>query len=481
LTKSRGAVLSERVGSQRPTFLVLPSEGLETGAGDEAIELAALAGLELDDWQQFLLRASLAERRPGKWAAFAVDWWLGRQNGKGAGLEARQLYGLVVLRTKLSIHSAHQVKTTAEHFLRMQQLIEGCPEIERQVMRIRTGKGQEAIEMRSGCRQLFLSRSEGAGRGFAGVDDVYLDEAMYLADGMMRSIFSTMAARSKVGNPQLWITGSAPYESQVWAHARVCALREKAPGNSLFADWGTPPPSADDVERAGSLDDWIAEIVEDRDRWYAANPSLNVRISEEFCEEELSTLGPLGFAVERLGLVVPKDAENRSGIDLDEWGRRVVTEFELGAGAVVGCAVDTAGAKGSLVAAGLVDGRPHVEVVAQGGLGELVAWCERNAGTVGSLRFVKASQDALLPKLIAHTGIVCEAVADPMGAQAAFVLELPAHRGDGRLRQAILGAEKKQVGDRWKWDRRLNGDPSALLAAAWAVAGLGAGEPFFIY
>ena len=202
----------ERLGSQVPTWLEVPLDGFDNGSGDDAIGLAAAAGLMLDESQQLILRESLKVKASNhqKWAAFTVDLLVPRQNGKGTDLEARQLAGLCLLGDTFAIHTAHELKTTAEHFLRMQQLIEGCRDVERLVLRIRTGKGDEAIEMRSGARLRFMSRSGGSGRGFAGVDALYLDESMFLAGGMMRAIFSTMAARSRTGNPQLWRTGSAP-------------------------------------------------------------------------------------------------------------------------------------------------------------------------------------------------------------------------------------------------------------------------------
>lgn len=421
------------------------------------------------------------ERAPGKWAAFSVDAWIGRQNGKGTVLEARQLAGLVLFGTKLAIHTAHQVKTTGEHFLRMQQLIEGCPDIERKVMRIRTGKGDEAIEMRSGCRQRFLSRADGSGRGFAGVDDLYLDEAMFLADGMMRSIFSTMAARSKKGNPQMWVCGSAPYadrDAQSWAHQRVTAMRTKPPSNALFVDWGTQPPTVDELMAAGSVDDWVAGIVEDRDRWYGANPALGARITEEFCEQELSTLGAWGFAVERLGLVIPAEADNKSGVDLEMWDKLASNDWVIAPGSTVAVDVDESGARGSLCAAQVIDGRPHVELVEQGGVGHLVDWlCRQDPGAVGRLIFDKSSNGSMVATLLAAradgaaVARVCEAATDAAGSHVAFVQGLPVHRGDPRLRAAILAAEQRALGDRWRWSRRASkGDATPLIAAALAVA-----------
>jgi hypothetical protein len=69
------------LGNQRPRICQVPKYSSTTG--DEAIELAAMAGLYLDDWQQFVLRHSLGETREGKWAAREVGLMVSRQNGKG--------------------------------------------------------------------------------------------------------------------------------------------------------------------------------------------------------------------------------------------------------------------------------------------------------------------------------------------------------------------------------------------------------------
>lgn len=87
-----------------------------SSSGQDAIELAALAGLELDEWQQFVLVNSLGEADVWKcplctnrssgpgywecpehpvsdplhpWASFEVGLCVPRQNGKGGVLEAR--------------------------------------------------------------------------------------------------------------------------------------------------------------------------------------------------------------------------------------------------------------------------------------------------------------------------------------------------------------------------------------------------------
>lgn len=69
---------SVRVGSQRPAFLTLPADR-RGSVGQEAIELARLAGLQLDDWQQWLMVESLQVGSTGRWSAFEVGVILPRQ------------------------------------------------------------------------------------------------------------------------------------------------------------------------------------------------------------------------------------------------------------------------------------------------------------------------------------------------------------------------------------------------------------------
>lgn len=74
------AARSEPVGVQTPTHFVAPL--WHSSAADDAIDLAAVAGLELLPWQQLVLRNALGEKHD-RWAAFEVGLVVPRQNGKG--------------------------------------------------------------------------------------------------------------------------------------------------------------------------------------------------------------------------------------------------------------------------------------------------------------------------------------------------------------------------------------------------------------
>lgn len=210
-----------RVGSQRPTHLHLPVGGV-TSAGPDICELAATAGLVLDDWQRWFLTEAMSETADGRWTAFEVACVVSRQNGKGSILEARQLGGLFYLREPLQVHTAHEFKTAYEHFLRITNLVEGCADMDRKVQRIRRGAGEQAIELKTGERLRFLARSTGSGRGLTG-DVVYLDEAFALTSAMMGALLPTLSA---VPNPQVWYTSSAPRLTSEVLHA----LRKRGRG-----------------------------------------------------------------------------------------------------------------------------------------------------------------------------------------------------------------------------------------------------------
>ena len=81
-----------RVGAQRPTHLLTPDGDFDFTDGDVAVELAASLGLHLLDWQRWLVRWILAVDADGTPACNTVILVVPRQNGKGAILEALELF-----------------------------------------------------------------------------------------------------------------------------------------------------------------------------------------------------------------------------------------------------------------------------------------------------------------------------------------------------------------------------------------------------
>jgi hypothetical protein len=294
-------------GKQTPRVRSVPDAPVSLG--DKVIEFAARAGLFLDPWQQLVLRDSLGVLPGGKWAAPRVGLLCPRQNGKGAILEALELFHMFVLQTPLIVHSAHKFDTSQEHFLRLRALIESNPDLERHVKSTPTSQGHEAIILRNGNRLKFKARTVGgAGRGFS-ADLLILDEAMLLPEQALDAMLPTLAARK---NPQVWFTSSAgtPDSAALWRIVK--RGRERSPRLAYF-EWGCE----------SGID------VLDRQNWADANPGLGYRLAVDYLNDELNDLSPDGFAREHLGIW--DDAASAAAIDYGQWMTLADPDAERGA------------------------------------------------------------------------------------------------------------------------------------------------------
>ena len=281
--------LAVRIGSQVPRVEHVPPA--KTSAAQDVVEMARIAGMELDAWQVRVLEGALGEDERGRWAAFEAALVVPRQAGKSALLEALVLTALFVWQERTVIFSAHLFSTAAETFQRLRALIEGS-EFADEVAKVYTANGKEAIILKNGCRVKFMARSRGGGRGFSG-DRIIFDEAFDLDPKSLGAMVPTLAARSMRGdsNPQIWYASSAPHSDSVVLHGiRSRALAGDA-GRLFYAEWSAPEGTPDD----------------DVDGWYQANPALGIRISEEFVRDEMQALShsPGEFARERLGIPDP--------------------------------------------------------------------------------------------------------------------------------------------------------------------------------
>ena len=463
---------SVRLGAQRPRFQHLPPEKAAS-SGQEAIDLAASAGLHLDDWQQWVLRESLAERADGRWCAFEVGLILPRQNGKNAILEALELAAIYLFGERLVVHSAHRFDTATEHFLRMKELIQGTPDLDRQVAPngFVTANGKEAIKFRNGARIKFIARSKAGGRGFTG-DRIILDEAYDLSAKAIGAMMPTLSTRP---NAQVWYTSSAPMATSQVLHSVRNRGHAADPGDRLFfAEWAADP-NADPGDVA---------------QWYAANPAMGIRISEEYVHNEFRAMRemPEEFARERLG--VPDDVDGGLLVfPLDLWVSLEDRSYTFSASVPVCVGLDVSvDGSWSTVAAVQVDraGVPHLEVDQQRGTAWLAARCRdimaKRPGTTISVAG-NGPVAALVPSLRAAGVQVAEVAGVDVGrAASAFVDAVTnrklRHLGNSSMQNAISGAAKRQTGDTWQFGRASStADITPLVAATLALAGTTKKQP----
>lgn len=455
--------MSVRIGSQRPRIELVPHSAYD--AGVEAVELARVAGLNLDPWQQHVLKGSLGVRDDGKWAASTVGLVLPRQLGKSVVLDARQLAGLFIVNERLALSTAQEFKTTSESFRRIMALIENTPELDAKVHKVFTSHGSEGIELKNGNRLRFIARSAGSGRGFS-AQAIYLDEAYALTQAQMSAMLPTLAAQTMTGNVQLWFASSAGMEnSEVLA-----SLRERGKNplseNLAYFEWSAADNAASD----------------DLDAWYQANPGLGVRISEDHVRTEMATLGDDEFRRERLGVWQKLGGE--SVIPAGVWTEALNEDARPGKS--VAFAVDVPPGRESATicsASYLEDGRIHFEVVDRregtSWVATRLAELKEKWKPVAIVVDAGSAAGALLPDLqrarVRTKQISLRDYAQACGAFYDTVMHGKAsHIGEPVLDEAVDAARQKHIGETaFYWTRKnVVSDISPLVGCTNALHGL---------
>jgi hypothetical protein len=459
------------LGVQEPRICWIPP--YMSSAGGEAVELARMAGLHLDPWEEFTLCHALGERPDGKWAAFEVGVDVPRQNGKGAILEARELAGLFLLGERLIIHSAHQFDTSLEAFRRLLALIEDTPDFSRRVKRISRSHGEEGIELTNRQRIRFRTRTKGGGRGFTG-DCLILDEAMILPESSHGALLPTLSARP---NPQVWYTGSA-VDQEVHEHGMVLArIRERGKrgedASLMYVEWSADADSPDDLDEA---------FITDPQVWAQANPGLGIRISTEHIAREQQSMDARTFAVERLGVGDWPDPNrvDKRGLDPALWAALADADSVLEDPVCFAFDVRPDRSTSSICAAGRrADGLAHVEVVDRrsgtGWLPERLAELVEKHETIAVV-CDKASPAASLVTKLANLGVEVEAVSASEHAQACGAIFDAVDQASFRhldtpeMKAAVKGAIRRELGDAWAWSRKSSAvDISPLVAGTLAL------------
>lgn len=457
--------------AERPRVLQVPR--YSTSAGDEAVDLAASAGLILDPWQAFVLRNSLGERPDGRWSAFEIGLIVARQQGKGSVLEARELAGLVLFGERQIVHTAHELKTSMKHFKRLVNLFDGSDDLRKRLKKVINSNGKEGLEMTNGAVLECLARTKNAGRGFTG-DLVVLDEAYALTADQMDATMPTMLA---VDNAQVWYTSSPPLDAV--SGQVLMSIRDRAEAGSAgrlaWFDYGL----------AGSLDRLEGVDLDDPGNWFAALPSLR---SGRIREENVQTMRDVlptdaGFAREILGIWPPGMGKAFRIIPETDWLDAKDEDSQIAGPFVLSAAVSVDRARSAIAAVGeREDGLLHMEITStplrmdnRNGAGwvipRIVEICGRRKpslivldefGPTGSLiaPLKRALEDEFGVEAPEVMGLGTAAVARAWGTfydgisgpdRAGRNLR---HIGQPELTAGIAGADVRSLGDGKAWDRR---------------------------
>lgn len=463
---------------ERPRVLHTPA--YSTSAGDEAIDLAATAGLILDPWQRFVLRNALGERADGRWAAFEVGLVVARQQGKGSVLEARELAGLVLFGEKQIVHTAHELKTSMKHFKRLIHLFDGSDDLRKRVKKVINSNGKEGLEMVNGAVLECLARTKGAGRGYTG-DLVVLDEAYALTDEQMEASMPTMLA---VDNAQVWYTSSPPLDAESGRILMDVRDRGEAGDEDSLAwfDYGL----------AGSLDRLEEVDIDNRDNWYAALPSLR---SGRVREERVASMRKVlrtdkGFAREILGIWPPTPTQAGFRVIPERfWTDALDADAQLDGRPAFGVYVPPDRSYAAIAASGARDGGGRmVELTGNDVHGD--DYRPGTAWIVGRLKELDGHNPSVMviddkavadeaenAGLVIHRATVgdvvtgCQLLYDGIAGAHPEGRDVR-HLGQQAMTDAAAGADKRKVGNSWAWERHdLTVDVAPLAAASLALFG----------
>jgi hypothetical protein len=453
--------------------------------GEDAIGWCREIGLTLDPEQELMLAGMLGVRADGRWQTREVGLHVPRQNGKGEVLLARELYGLFVLGERLVIHTAHEFKTSAEHFQRLEAVVRDNEDLDRQVKRRPTGAvvgyryshGEESITLQDGRRIEFKTRTKSGMRGFAGVDFLALDEAMIIAEAGLNSALPIIRASKAERGPQICYAGSA-VDQEIHEHGVVWTrVRERGHEGGdqdlAFFEWSLEFEHPDDVPDA---------VADDPAQWARVNFAIaHGRVLEEHMAWERRALSDRGFKVELLGVgdYPATDGAADVLISKDDW--EAVADSEEVLSDPVCIAFDVSPNRhSSIVAAGRSEtGRMMVEVIhARPGTGWLTdrlvelyrnhevaeIVCDGFGPAAAIAR--KADEAGIKVRLLdsGDYGVACGEFVDAVGEGTLR------HIGQEELDSAIRGAKARPLVDRWAWSRtKSTVNISPLVAATLAL------------
>lgn len=480
--------------------------------GREVAELCELAGLYLDPWQLWFMEQACAVREKTfyneytdewqrMWAAKEIGLMVSRQNGKGSLLEARELAGLFLLGERTVVHSAHQFDTSKEHFLRMLSLIEGVPDFDKEIDKVTRSHGDEGILLKKKPgsnlppqRLRFRTRTKGGGRGWS-PDFIALDEAMYLTSEQIGALMPSASARP---NYQIWYTGSAGTKESVQfgrvRHRAIKGVKNAAgfyiPDPSLmYAEWSIDActdlclPRCDEHDRQDTVESFAK-----------ANPGLGIRITVETVEIEKRSMTAEMYAQERLGVGDwPVEGDQWAVISEEAWRRRIEESSEVTNDSikVLGVDVDPNSNFGAIGVCGSNGECLHVEITSdelhtdhRAGVHWLVPRIKELWGRVKPDAVVidrRSPAGAFVDELeSAGVTVLVPSASDVGDACGTFTSGVQPRKGEVAdivhidqldLNEAVAGADKRPLGEKWGWDKRNSAsDITPLVAvtlAAW--------------
>lgn len=454
-------------------------------AGSLVADFSERLGVPLLEWQKHLFDHALKLDRAGKFRHTEVASIVSRQQGKTHASRIRVLAGLFLFGEESIVLTAQDRNLARDTFGKIVEIVERTPELLKYVKTIRWANGQEELTLKTGQRVRIVAPTPSAARGYAN-DLVLIDEVREQTDfdlwAAIRPTINTRRNATKYG-AQVWLTSNAGHaDSVLLLQKRQQALElieKRKPGSLAWLEWSAPA----DVD-----------IYDPVKAWAPANPALGYLLSELDLQAALPPAMPEAeFRTEFLCQFV---GTMDTWLPVGAWEACEAPEILIPDSAYgrVFFGIDRAPSwdSVSVVAVVPVDDRLAVEVVKHWDSGvsedQLLAYVS-GLYDRWSPQYVAADDLLLgdfLTKLNQATGVRVHRVRGGDVQRACsnlyqnVVNGRVAHNGDELLKDHVLSAARKEIGESWRLSRRHSSrhidGVMALAAAAHAESLYDSGE-----
>jgi hypothetical protein len=415
-----------------------------------------------------ILSDIFAKGAGGRSAAFEIAVVAPRQNLKTGVKKQAALGWLFVTDERLVVWSAHEWDTVKEAFRDLDELITGSDALRRRVKHIYRGNGDEAIELLSGARLIFKTRTKVGGRGLSG-RKVILDEGFALRAMHMGALFPALSAQP---DPQVLYGSSAAQSESEILHAIVARGRAGDDPRLAYTEFCAPPPS--EACAAGDSCTHALTAVgcgcDDPANWAKANTAVTRgRITQEYIAGERRALPPAEFGRERMGWH-DTPADGLSALDAAAWAACADPRSQVADPVALGLDVAPDASSAAIAVGGRRgDGLGHGELADhRPGTGWLVARAVEIAGRCNPCVLVinPAGAAGALEKELAEQGfrtspgpgerllqvVPAREYAQACGALAGDVVNGRwRHLDQAPLNAAAAGVRTRPMADAWAW------------------------------
>lgn len=382
-----------RQGGQRPTF-----ERIGTWAstrGSEAVEMFEAYGRRYYGSQKYEMDIYFARDDQGAFAAKSIGITKPRQNGKSFSVRDYATW-MAAVEGKSVLYSAHHGRTVRKMFKEICDFIETHDDFKEELDYIYKAGGYEGIYFNNGACIEFQTRTNSGGRGGT-YNVVIFDEAQELTNAQQDAILPTVSAAGEIedgaSDPQKIYIGTVPGpECQGTVFRELHDRAHSGETSVWWLEWGAVGDSLADVD------------IDNVDLWYACNPAMGRRMSEDTVRDEHDTMSRDGFARERLGWWSPTAGLPDFAIPASKFESLAVDEAPTSGRVAYAVKFAPDGSELSLCGARLHDGKVYVEQIRREtmglGIGWLASWiAERKSTGCCCVIDGKSGAQALVDKL----------------------------------------------------------------------------------